>query len=75
MKNLQLITWILVIVGGINWGLVGLGGVLGSDLNLVNMLLGSWPMVESIVYVLVGLSAVYQVVTKKKSSSMGGSMM
>ncbi len=75
MKNLQTIAWILVIVGGVNWGLVGLGNFLGGDWNLVGMLLGSIPMLESLVYVLVGVSAVYQIVTKKKSSSMGGSMM
>lgn len=73
MKNLQTITWILVIVGGINWGLVGLGGFLGGNWNIVGMLLGSWPALEWLVYVLVGLSAVYQVVNKKKSSS-GGMM-
>lgn len=64
-----------MLVGAINWGLVGLGNFLGTDLNVVHMLLGSWSMLENIVYVLVGLSAVYQVVAKKKSSPMGGSMM
>jgi hypothetical protein len=52
------VAWILMVIGGLNWGLVGLGGFLGSDLNVVHMLLGSWPMVEWIVYVLVGLAAV-----------------
>lgn len=49
---------VLLIVGGLNWGLVGLGMLLGRDLNVVNMLLGSWPMVEAIVYLLVGVAAV-----------------
>lgn len=53
---------VLVIVGGLNWGLVGVGMLLGSDLNLVSMLVGSWPTVEAIVYVLVGLSAVVMAV-------------
>ena len=53
---------LLVIIGGINWGLIGVGGFLGQDLNVVNMVLGSWPTVEWIVYVLVGLSAVYKAV-------------
>lgn len=48
----------LVIIGGINWGLVGVGMLLGSgSWNVVNMLLGSMPMLEAIVYVLVGVSA------------------
>lgn len=45
---------ILTIVGGINWGLVGI-----ADFNLVNMLLGFAPMLERIVYIVVGLSAIY----------------
>mgnify|MGYP002347526426 FL=1 len=47
---------ILMKVGGVNWGLVGVGMLMGSNMNLVNILLGSWPTVESIVYVLVGVS-------------------
>ena len=43
---------ILVLVGALNWGLVG-----AFNWNLVNALLGGWPMVEKVVYILVGLSA------------------
>ena len=68
-----MVAWILVIVGAVNWGLVGLGGFMGSDWNLVSMLLGSWPAVEWLVYVLVGLSAVYEVATHKKNCRMCGS--
>ena len=50
----------LVIVGAINWGLVGLGGFVGSNLNLVNLFLGGFPAVESLVYVLVGLAGLYE---------------
>ncbi len=56
-KPACLVTMILMIVGGLNWGLVGLGGLLGTDLNVVNMLLGSWPVVENLVYLLVGVAA------------------
>ena len=52
---------LLVVVGAINWGLVGVGHFLGTDLNVVNMLLGSWPAVENIVYVLVGVAGVMTV--------------
>ena len=65
MKWLHMVSWILIIVGALNWGLVGIGGFMGNSLNLVNMLLGSMPMLENLVYVLVGLSAVYEVVTHK----------
>ena len=50
---------LLLIVGALNWGLVGLGGFMGSNLNVVNMVLGSWPQVEWLVYVLVGLSGLW----------------
>ena len=48
----------LVIIGALNWGLIGVGNLMGSNWNLVEMILGSWPMVMNIVYVLVGLSGV-----------------
>ncbi|MFA6520602.1 MAG: DUF378 domain-containing protein [Candidatus Paceibacterota bacterium] len=48
---------VLLIVGGLNWGVFGVGLLMGSEINVVNMLLGKWPMVEGLVYVLVGLSA------------------
>jgi uncharacterized membrane protein YuzA (DUF378 family) len=57
-----LIVKILLIVGGVNWGLVGLGWLFGgADWNVVHMLLGSWMKVEAIVYVLVGLAAVAKI--------------
>jgi hypothetical protein len=56
------VAWILVLVGALNWGLVGLGNLLGFQGNVVEMLLGSWPTVENIVYVLVGVSAVFKAV-------------
>ena len=52
------ICWILVLIGSINWGLVGIGGFMKANWNVVNLLLGSWPQVEWVVYILVGLSAV-----------------
>lgn len=78
MPNLHMVAWILLIVGGLNWLLVGLGGFLGGDWNLVYMLLGSWPVVEWLVYVLVGLAAVYELLTHKKNCkncSVGGASM
>lgn len=65
MSKLHSITFILAIVGALNWGLVGLGGFFGGNWNLVNLILGSWPVVENIVYVLVGASAVSLIVSHK----------
>lgn len=57
MKTLNLITLALVIVGGINWGLVGL-----AQLDLVATLFGGQDApLARVVYVLVGLSALWQI--------------
>ena len=48
----------LVMIGGLNLGLTGLGTLIDTDLNVLNMLLGSWVTVEAIVYVVIGLSAI-----------------
>jgi uncharacterized membrane protein YuzA (DUF378 family) len=69
------VTWILVAIGAINWGLVGLGGFFGSNWNLVSLLIGSWsPIVEYIVYVLVGIAGVMFVVHKCAKCSMAMKM-
>ncbi len=52
---------ILLLIGGINWGLVGVGMFLNSDFNVIKMLLGSWPIAEAVVYVLVGVAAVVKI--------------
>jgi hypothetical protein len=57
MKILNLITLTLVIVGGLNWGLVGL-----FSFDLVAALFGEGSLLSRMVYVLVGLSAVWQLV-------------
>lgn len=73
MKIVHMIAFILLAVGGINWGLVGLGSLMGgSDWNVVHMLLGQWAMLEYLVYILVGLSAIYEVATHKKHCKMCG---
>ena len=61
-----MLAFVLVIIGGLNWGLVGIGAFAGSNWNVVNLILGSWPSVEWIVYVLVGLSAILLLSTHKK---------
>lgn len=49
----ELVAVVLIIVGGLNWGLVG-----AFDFNLVSAILGVG-MIAKIVYILVGVSAVY----------------
>ena len=63
MKTLNLITLLLVIVGGINWGLVGL-----AQFDLVAALFGGQDaLLARVVYTLVGLSALWQVVALARS--------
>lgn len=65
MKALHVITFILVVVGALNWGLIGL-----FDFNLVMKIFGGMPAVEKLIYVLVGLSAVYEIATHKHNCKM-----
>jgi uncharacterized membrane protein YuzA (DUF378 family) len=53
----------LLVIGALNWGLVGLGWLMGgADWNVVHLILGKWMKIEAIVYVLVGLAGVYKLV-------------
>lgn len=51
LGSLDAVAGLLVIVGALNWGLVGLLGV-----NLVENLLGAGSLLEKVVYILVGVS-------------------
>ncbi len=73
MKALHIVAFVLVVIGGLNWLLEAIGW------NLVELILGSWPVLVKIVYVLVGLSALLLIFTHKKDckacgSGMGGGM-
>ena len=66
MQKLSSLDWlaiVLVVVGGLNWGLVALAGI-----DLVQVLVGAWPVVAKVVYVLVALSALYLAIIAKKLS-------
>ena len=63
MNAVDWISMALLIVGGINWGLVGL-----FDVDLVATLFGEMSVLSRIVYVLVGLSALYSIYTSSKMS-------
>jgi len=57
MKTLDVIAAILVIVGGLNWGLVGIFSV-----DLVKAIFGDMTALARIVYILVGLAALYELI-------------
>lgn len=59
MKIIKKIAFVLVIIGGLNWGIYGLIGY-----DLVDVFIGSIPMIARILYVLIGLSALYLIINK-----------
>jgi len=66
LSTLGMIALVLVIIGGLNWGLVG-----ALDFNLVALLFGT-SIIAKIVYILVGVSAIYMIVevAKKETPAM-----
>jgi uncharacterized membrane protein YuzA (DUF378 family) len=63
MRALNVITLVLLIVGGLNWGLVG-----ALNFDLVAAIFGDMSPLSRIVYVLVGLAALYQIVPLLKGA-------
>ena len=60
MKTLDLLVIALLIIGGLNWGLVGLFGF-----NLVSFLFGDMTLITRIIYSLVGFAAAYDLLMIK----------
>ena len=60
MKAIHMISFILVIIGALNWLLVGFG------YNLVDAIFGAGSIISKIIYILVGLAAIILVLTHKK---------
>ncbi|HEX2578782.1 MAG TPA: DUF378 domain-containing protein [Rhabdochlamydiaceae bacterium] len=56
MKKLNVISAILLWIGGINWGLIG-----AADFNLLGLIFGGMPVLLRIIFILVGLAAVQQI--------------
>ena len=58
MRALKIISYIIVIIGALNWGLVGL-----FNIDLVALIFGEMTILARIVYILVGISAIISVIT------------
>jgi len=65
MSSLDWVAFVLVIVGALNWGLVAL------NFNLVDYIFGTGSLLSTIIYALVGLSALYSIFSMKKMSGSG----
>ena len=66
LRELDLVALVLVVVGGLNWGLVGL-----FDFDLVQAILGGVPILARLVYIVVGLAAVYTAVRSPHLAQLG----
>ena len=76
MKGLHKLTFILLVIGGLNWLLTAF------DWNLVDNIFGMGSTTSMVIYILVGLSAVYEIFAHKSlcrncnpgGGNMGGQM-
>ena len=67
MDTKRIVNWvvlILVVVGGVNWGLVGL-----ADFNLVTTIFGEGTVLTQVVYILVAVAAVWMLAAELMKSS------
>lgn len=56
MKIIDKIALVLVIIGAINWGLIGI-----FNFNLVDTILGTMSIISRIIYILVGVSGLWAI--------------
>lgn len=56
MRTLHFITLLLIIIGGINWGLIGL-----FDYNLVDAIFGTMSLTSRVIYTLVGIAGLWAI--------------
>lgn len=60
MKTLDIVIWVLLAIGGLNWGMVGIFGF-----DLVEALFGIRTFLTRMIYTIVGIAAVYDIVMIK----------
>lgn len=65
MKGIHMVTFLLLVVGGLNWLLVG---ILGWDVG--ELFGGQDAVISKIIYILVGLAALWEIITHKKSCTL-----
>jgi uncharacterized membrane protein YuzA (DUF378 family) len=56
MKKIDVIAAILLVIGGLNWFLFG-----ALNFDLVEFIFGSIPLIQKLIYIIVGLAAFYQI--------------
>ncbi len=58
MRALKIISYILIIIGALNWALVGI-----FNFDLVALLFGEMSLVSRIIYIVIGLAAIVSIAT------------
>ena len=59
---IDLLATILILVGALNWGVIGVSKMVGDKTyDLVTMVTPGYPMVENIIKIVVGVAAIYYV--------------
>ena len=66
MKITNKILSALVIIGSLNWGFIGLGYFLDMNLNIVQSILSGMPMLEALIYIIVGFACIFLFLGNKK---------
>lgn len=56
MKVIDTLALILVIIGALNWGLIGI-----FNFNLVDTLFGAMSVISKVIYILVGISGLWSI--------------
>jgi len=70
MKAIQWISWLLIVIGGLNWGAVGI-----LNMNLVEKVatMADLPVLAKTVYIVIGIAALISLVTAKNMAFKSGS--
>lgn len=63
LSKLDKISFLLVIIGAINWGLIGL-----FSFNIVDFLFGIIPLIEKVIYILIGIAGANVILLINKSN-------
>jgi hypothetical protein len=58
MKSIDILSFVLLLIGGINWGLIGF-----FDFNLIDAIFGHLTVVSRVIYAVVGIAALYEIFT------------
>lgn len=62
MKWINTLAMVLLVFGGLNWGLVGV-----ADFNIIMWVFIAMPKVQHLIYILIGIAAIWKIVVREGS--------